>query len=231
VTPLVEATAGLAAAALFATTSALRGARTFHPIGAAFEATFSVDAPAGLGASLFDRPATHDAIVRLSRGIGTGEPLPDVLGLALRVLDAHGAGRHQDLLFVTSGDRPILRHLFVPTTGFEGIRFSSVLPYRVGDRDVLFGARCTDDVGERLLLTDIERNVGTSAVRFSVEIADPTGPWEPVAEIELGEQLPDDTADALRFNPSNTDGAITPIGVFQALRRLSYRASQAARPR
>ena len=228
-TPLVEATAGVAAAALFATTSAIRRARTFHPLGVAFHATFTVDAPARHGAGLVDTPGSHDAIVRLSRGVGLHEPWPDVLGFALRILDARGPGEHQDLLLVTAGDGPIGRRLFIPSIGFGGNRFSSVLPYRLGDRKVLFGARCVDD--ERLLLADLERDPTVDPVRFVIEIAEPLGSWEPVAEVELGERLPDDTAESLAFNPANTGVAITPVGVVQAVRRLSYLASQATRPR
>ena len=228
-TPLVEATFGLAAAALFSTTSAIRHARTFHPIGAAFEATFTVVEPVGVGVKLLDTPGTHDAVVRLSRGVGIREPWPDVLGLALRVLDAHGPGEDQDLLLVTSGEGPIVRHLFVPTTSFDGIRFSSVLPYRLGDRVVLFGARGDDLDGRRLLLTDIERDGTTSPVRFTIDIATSRGAWEPVARLDIGTQLSRRTADDLRFNPANTGGGIRPIGVLQAVRRLSYAASQAGR--
>ena len=228
-TPFVEATAGVAAAALFATTSAIRRARTFHPVGVAFQATFTVDAPARHGAALLDTPGSHPALVRLSRGIGIREPWPDVLGFALRILDTREQDEDLDLLFVTSGDKPIARQLFLPSIGFDASRFSSVLPYRLGDRKVLFGARCLDGA-ERLLLNDLGRDPRSEPVRFAIEIAAPLGPWEPVAEVALGKQLPDHIADSLAFNPSNADASITPVGVFQAMRRLSYRASQSARP-
>ena len=231
-TPLVEATVGAAAAAVFFTTSAIRGARTFHPVGAAFEATFTVDQSAGVGVKLLDAPGTHDAVVRLSRGVGLREPCPDVLGLAVRILDAHGPGEHQDQLLAASGERPIVRHLFVPTSHFHGIRFSSVLPYRVGDRDVLFGARSDDLDGRRLPLNDSGRGgISTVPARFSIEIASPRGAWEPVARLDLARQLPGQAADALRFNPAHTGGGIRPIGMLQAVRRLSYGASQAGRSR
>ena len=105
-----------------------------------------------------------------------------------------------------------------------------MLPYRIGERTVLFGARSIGEGERRLLLTDLAGNPVKEPVRFVIEIAERCGPWEPVAELELGEQLPDDTADSLAFNPSNAGAALTPVGVGQAIRRLSYRASQAARP-
>src|SRR4051794_12115042 len=105
-TPLVDATAGAAAAALFGATSALRRARTFHPDGAAFESTFVVDEPPDrrptpTGSTLFDQAGECPALVRLSRGAGLPEPLPDIFGLAVRVIDAYGPNAHQDLLVNT----------------------------------------------------------------------------------------------------------------------------------
>lgn len=94
-----------------------------------------------------------------------------MLGLAVRILDAHGVGAHQDLLLATSGERPIVRHLFVPATSFDAIRFSSVLPYRLGDRTVVFGARSDDLDGRRRLLSDIEPGDTTTPAQFTIDIA------------------------------------------------------------
>ncbi len=231
VTPIVESTAGVAAAALFATTSAIRRARTFHPVGDGFDATFEVGGRGGHGAPFLDTPARYDALVRLSRGAGLPEPLPDILGVAVRVLDAFGAGRHLDLLMVTSGRRPILRHVFLPSLGFEDDQFSSVLPYRVGDGHVVFGARFVGiDTGRHVHLGDIGRRVAAGAVRLVIEVASVRGPWREVGVVQLGDQMTDARAESLGFDPSNAGGGIQPVGVLQAVRRLSYRASRAARP-
>jgi hypothetical protein len=219
----------VAAAALFASTSALRGARTFHPIGVAFDATFTVDRPAGAGVRLLDVPGTHEAVVRLSRGVGASEPWPDVLGLAVRVFNGHGPATPQDLLLVSSGEQPVLRHLFVPATGFDGIRFSSVLPYRLAGRDVVFGARCEQLDERRLLLADIAGEHGARPLRFSIDMATLRGAWKPIARLDIGRQLSASSAEQLRFNPATSGGGIRPIGALQAVRRLSYGASQAGR--
>lgn len=68
-------------------------------------------APAG--STLLSAPGVHTAIVRFSRSIGAPRPLPDLLGMSLRVLDAYGPDRHQDFLLVTCGARPLLHHVHV----------------------------------------------------------------------------------------------------------------------
>ena len=126
--------------AFWRTLSRLRGKRILHPDGTAYEATLSVTG-GDHGVLLFDVPGEHDAVVRLSRGVGLPKPLPDVLGLAVRLVDVHGPNRHQDLLLVTSVDAPVLHHLILPgPLGTYGQSYSSVLPYRLGDRLALVGA-------------------------------------------------------------------------------------------
>ena len=91
------------------------------------------------GSTLLDEPATWDAIVRFSRALGLPRPLPDLLGVSLRVLDAYGEGRHQDVLMVSSVDLPVLHHIFVPAGDVQQRPYSSSLPYRVGDDRFLLG--------------------------------------------------------------------------------------------
>ena len=224
-TPLVEATAGVAAAAVLGTASAVRRARIFHPDGIAHRATFHV-APGGHGAPLLDREAEHRAVVRLSRGVGLPGSVPDVLGLAVRIEDAHGPGAHQDLLLVTSGSGPVSRHALVPARRFDHPQWSTLLPYRLGGRTVLFGARPLDVPAGADRLEDLD----AESMRFGVDVAPIRAPWERVGVLHLGERLSDAEAEALRFDPSNSGGGIEPAGVVQAIRRLAYRASQRARP-
>lgn len=229
-TPAVEATVGAAAAAVLGAASALRRKRVFHPDGVAFAADLQVGG-ARLGAPLLDDAGRHGAIVRLSRGAGLPRSMPDFLGLAVRVLDAHGAGRHQDLLLVSAGDRPVLRHALVPVRGFDHRRFSTLLPYEVGGRRVVFGARVLGEGGPvPLRLEDLRDRAARTGLRFALELAEASGEWEPIGTIDMGAALPDADGDALRFDPATTGGGIEPVGVVQTVRRLAYRASQAARP-
>src|SRR5215210_1279406 len=130
-----SATPGPVAAAIgggFGALSRLRGARIFHPDGVGYAGALRITRPqTGYpGVPLLQRRGEHRALIRFSRGAGLPEPLPDVLGLALRILDVHGRGRHQDFLLVTSADAPVLHHLLLPgVRGFFAQSFSSVLPY------------------------------------------------------------------------------------------------------
>ncbi len=229
-TPVVEATAGAAAAAVMGIASAVRRKRIFHPDGVAFDATLQVTG-ASHGVALLDVAGRHDCIVRLSRGVGLPSAVPDFLGLALRVPDAHGPGDHQDLLLVSAGDRPVLRHALVPVRSFDHGRYSSLVPYEVGGRKVVFGARRLGAIGaEPLQLDDLRQRAAGDGIRFALELAEPSGDWEAIGVIELGAPWSQQDGDALRFDPANTGGGIEPVGLVQTVRRLAYRASQAARP-
>jgi hypothetical protein len=230
-TPAFESTIGVAASVVFGAASALRDARVFHPDGIAFSAAVAIDGNGPFGAPLLDEPARYSAVVRMSRGAGVREPLPDILGLAIRIEDAHGADAPQDLLMVSSWRRPVLRHALVPVSGFQHEQWSAVLPYRVADRTVLFGARRAGaSGGSRVplggLASAVERG---DPVEFVLEVAGPRTEWRPFARLTLGAALSQVESEGLRYNPANTGGGIEPVGVLQGLRRMSYIASQSAR--
>lgn len=222
--------ATIGAATTFGVLSALRGARIFHPDGVAFDATVEIE-PRGpaYGALLLDSAATYPAVVRLSRGAGVPEPAPDVLGLAVRVLNAYGDGADQDLLLATSGESPGLRHSLLPSPGFADRIFSSVLTYRVGGAHLLFGARATQYVPARTLAAATEA-ADRGRLSYELLVAPVVGPWRRFGTLRVGASLGEGIGDELRFNPWNTGGGIVPEGPLQVLRRSAYVASQTGRP-
>lgn len=214
-----------------------RRARIFHPDGAAFQATLEVRTGAPtVGASTLAGAGRHKAIVRLSRGVGLPSRVPDVLGLALRILDAHGTGRHQDVLLVTSAAPAVGRHSILPSRQFATGFYSSILPYRAGDELVLFGARPVwadgVDLGSASTATfdEVEAELISGRLRFDLLVAGLTAPWTSVGVIDGGRRLSAAEQESLRFNVYNTGEALEPAGVLNAMRRSVYRASQAARP-
>jgi hypothetical protein len=205
------------AAAAFRALSSARGARIFHPRGAGYRGTLRVRSPVPgyAGVPLLSEPGEHEALMRLSRGAGLPAPLPDVLGLSVRLVDVHGPGRHQDFLLVTSLDAPLLHHVLLPTwRGALEHTYSSVLPYRVGEALRLVGA-CPAPAG--------------AGLGFRLALAPLGGRWSAVADVEAGERLSDEETERLAFTPWNTGGGIRPAGALNALRRASYRGSQAGR--
>jgi hypothetical protein len=224
--------------------STLRSARIFHPDGIASRVRVTIrptaeDADASeLGVGLLDRPGSYEGVVRFSRGASLPEPLPDVLGLAVRICDAHGPGGHQDILVGSSLELPVGRQLLLPTIGFRGTTLSSVLPYRLGSDTSIgrgtfwLGARVSDPSGAPLVrLSTLRAAIDADEVSLTLRYASRFGAWRTFADVDIGEPLSDEESDALTFNvDDNTGGGIEPSGFFQALRRHAYAASQAARP-
>src|ERR671914_267831 len=66
------------------------GARVLHPDGIGFAAKLELGGAEAGRDSLLGRRATHPAIVRLSRAIGLPQPIPEPLGVAVRIVDARG---------------------------------------------------------------------------------------------------------------------------------------------
>jgi hypothetical protein len=216
---------------LFEALSAGRGARIFHPAGAAYEARFRALVPTGVGAGVLADPRERPAVVRFSRGLGVPRPLPDFLGLSMRVPDAYGDGAHQDLLLAAAGRRPPGTFVPRPRSTFFGPAFSSLLPYRIGGELVLVGALAADrpPPGAVEPLAELEAALASGPLRFTVAITRLTGRWTPAGVLEIGARLPDESSAALRFNPWNTGGGVEPAGWPNRLRDPAYRGSQAGR--
>lgn len=223
---------GYAAGLALAGVAAIRRGKAVHPHGAVYEAELVVPSHRGALArtELFGTSGRRPALVRFSRSLGLPRPLPDLLGMSLRVPDAYGRGRHQDFLMVTSVDAPVLHHLFVPATDVQQRPYSSSLPYRAGDRTFLVGALPRSQSPRFAAGDELERlaaAAATGALVFDLAVADVWGRFCPAAELRVGNALPPE-ADALPFNPWNTGGGLEPIGLLNRLRDYAYPLSQRA---
>lgn len=232
--PRVPAPVAAATGALFRALSTVRGARIFHPRGVGYEATVAVErpVPGHRGVPLLEQPGEHRAVVRFSRAAGLPEPLPDVLGLSLRIRDLHGRGRHQDLLLVSSADAPLLHHLLLPAPGgFLAQSYSSVLPYRIGGKVRIVGALplSAPRAGRPGAIHELVATAATGKLAFRLGLAPLWGRLDPVATLRVGERLPPDVVEGLAFNPWNCGGGIEPTGPFNGLRRSAYAGSQRGR--
>ncbi|WP_433544993.1 phosphodiesterase [Streptomyces sp. CA-294286] len=79
-----------------------------------------------------DAPGSYPVTARWSLAAGLPRPLPDALGLALRVEDADGPGRCLELLLTSSGRGRWTRHLPFPRTSATRGPYTTLLPYEVG---------------------------------------------------------------------------------------------------
>ena len=222
--------AGRLTGMLFEWISRLRGAKAAHPAGTVYEAVLRVDGGAHVppGATLLATPAEHRAVVRFSRSVGLPPRLPDLFGIAIRLPDVHGRGRHQDFLMVSSVDAPVLHHIFIPVMDAQRAPCSCSLPYRTGDRLLLVGAQPlagSPRPAGRTLDEKLERAAATGQLRFALSIASLAGRFAPVGELRVGKRLPDEM-NGIRFNPWNTGGGLVPAGALNRLRAYAYPASQ-----
>jgi hypothetical protein len=222
----------VALGAILAGVGFVRRAKPVHPHGVTYRARLSVPgATAAPAASmLLSTRGEHDAVVRFSRSLGLPRPLPDLLGMSIRVIDAYGRDRHQDFLLVTSGRRPVLHHVFLPARDVQERPYSSAIPYAAGGRRFVVAALPQDDAPRPAGDDEFERlarAAATGRLTFGLAVAAVPGPFARVATIHVGEPLPD-TLEGLRFSPFNSGGGLQPSGLLNAMRRTAYPLSQRA---
>jgi hypothetical protein len=236
------AAAGPAAAAGFSALAALRRRRSLHPTGVGYRGRLVIrdNDPGRPGVSLFRPGAAYPALLRFSRGAGLPEPLPDALGVAIKLPDAHGPDADQDLLLTSSTDRPLLRRLLFPARSFLRGAFSTALPYDLGGEQVVLlllvpvhaGDGRSASAGPRRrtggALSEL-RAAAVDGLCFELRAAGSVGRSRPIAILKVGEPLHAQETEMLRFNPWTTGPGIRPSGWLNLLRAAAYQASQRSR--
>ena len=224
--------AGLSLGAVLAGLAAARQGKAFHPDGVVHDARLSIagsrEAPPA--AALLSRPGEHRALVRFSRAFGLPRPIPDLLGLSLRVPHAYGDGRHQDFLLVTSADLPVVHHIFLPAVDVQQRPYTSALPYRAAHDLFLVGALPRDDSprpGGENEFDRLQAAAATGRLAFDLAVGPVTGRFRPVGTLHVEGRLGAEL-DALRFNPWNTGGGLEPAGWLNGARDRAYKWSQGA---
>ena len=221
------AVAGPVTAGALGLLAAVRRRRAFHPTGEAFTGTWTA-ADDSLPPLLPSRP--WPVVVRLSKGVGLPGELPDVLGLAIRIVDLQAPGDHQDLLLASSGSSRTTRRLLAPTTDHGGTHYSTITPYRTPLGEGVLWAQATLEgdaepprsvtaAGDRALDGRLHYDIG-------VEVDDVL---HLLGTVRLHERLDDEVAEALRFDPHHPGAGLEPAGPFDGIRRQAYAASRWAR--
>jgi hypothetical protein len=235
------AAAAPAVAAGFYLLAVFRSKRSLHPAGVGYRGWLVVgdDHPGRPEVPLFRPGTVQPALVRFSRGAGLPEPLPDVLGVAVKLPGAYGPGDDQDLLLTSSTDRPLLRRLLFPATSFVRGAFSTALPYELGGKRVVLllvpahtdGSQSAGAVrrGGRAALAELNA-AAAGGLRFELRTASSFGPSQPLATLTTDQPLSPEQTEALRFNPWTTGPGIRPAGWLNLLRDTAYKASQRGRP-
>jgi hypothetical protein len=206
---------------VFRLASAVRGERAIHARGTTVAARLLVPGGARLGVPLFDEPGRHEALVRFSRSVGLPDRLPDILGVAVRVLDAHGPGSPQDLLLDSTLPLPVVRRLPLPRYDFLGATYTSLTQYELGRERHLLAL--LPDTGAPSTPT-VDGLAGRSdGARLRLVAVLGRRSWRELAVLELGSAVPEGRQ--VRFSPDVTGGGIRPVGWLHDLRRDAYRAS------
>ena len=212
------AASGRGLAAVFFVVGRLRRgrAKALHPRGTVLTGRLERLGGFSTGVDWVDDAGSDLVTVRLSRSAGLPPPLPDVLGLAIRV--ALPDSEHGDLLLSTTGRRGVSRFVLRPAVRPWQAFYSSLLPYRTPTGPLLIGAEPAPHAG-----TDAHHGVRLLWSR-------PTGAWRAFGLLELL-PAPARGPDAeLSFDPvlHEVPGLHT-YGWVRRLRQPSYAAARRAR--
>jgi hypothetical protein len=210
---LTTATGTVLGAAFGALARIRPAAKPLHPKGEQVLGTLHRTGAAGKwGVDWLERPGTDRVLIRFSRATGLPPALPDILGLAVRVLNADC---HGDLLLASTGTGVLGRYLLLPRRD-AATEYASLMPYRTPQGPAVLLARCS------------ARTAGDRRPHAGIElfVATPTGPWQPFGRIEL------DPAGAGADPPVSFDpllNAVPGLAPYPWARRLREGAYAAAR--
>jgi hypothetical protein len=141
--------------------------------------------------------------------MGLPAPLPDIDGLALRlVVD----DRDADLLLASTGTGRWTQHLLAPHRSGAVVPLTTLFPFETGAGRVVLG------------LFPADREAAPPAYDLRASIA--SGPWRPLGHLTL-EPLPAEDQPALRFDPiGNTPPGLTTHPAVVRLRDPAYVAAR-----
>jgi hypothetical protein len=176
---LGASTGGAALAAATRSIAFLRPAsKPLHPVGVTLTGRLTrrgSDEPTGV--VWLDEPGQDEVVVRLSRAVGLPSALPDIHGLAMRVLGEETG----DLLLASTGWGRLGRYVLTFGMRPEARPLTSLLPYRTDVGAVVLGARAGES--------------GT----YELSWARYDGDWHPFATLALSDQPA--AEQAISFDP------------------------------
>jgi hypothetical protein len=222
VADLVQLAGRLVAVPLGALARGRRG-RPMHPRGAVFDAVLErTGSTPPWGVPWLDAADRAAVVVRMSRGAGLPAPLPDLLGLAIRL---PGDAGPIDLLLTSAGRGAVTRLVPVPRRDSAAV-YSSIMGYR-SDAGVVRFAAVPDGHGVPSQPGPLAGVVARAGLRFTLAAARGAGPWRPFARLVL--TSPTDPLDCdVRFDAvSNPPPGLVPDGPAARFRAPAYARARA----
>ena len=226
----ISSTIGRALAAVFAGMLLLRRPRPIHPRGVELEGEITWSGTSQSGIRWIDDPPTEPerVVARASRSIGIPAPLPDVVGLALRI---ESGGEFADLELASTGVGVPGRFGLLLHRSPSRAHLGTLLPY-VGDRGpILIAARTMTPLDLPTALPELATRLQTDAWHLRLYAARLRGPWHPFADVVL-RTTPRRRDSPLRFDAGRRllPGARLPEWI-RAVRQPSYdRVQRGSRP-
>ncbi|MFG6504072.1 hypothetical protein [Microbacterium sp. P05] len=217
--------AGRALRALFAALLLVRRPRPIHARGRMLRGELVwLGTPVRSGIQWIDEPAPGpvELTARLSRSIGLPAPLPDVIGLALRL---EADGRPADIELASTGFGPATRFALLAHRSPSSARLGTLLPYRSDLGPLLL---CARTVSEPLPSggSALDEALRRAPWRLRLSFAHGRGLWHPFADLSLALVDPQ-PIDDLRFDAVRR--ALPGAGTYawvRALRQPSYHLAQ-----
>ncbi|MGY1638899.1 phosphodiesterase [Geodermatophilus sp. SYSU D00742] len=225
--PDLSRTAGRVVAVPLGALARHRRGKPMHPRGVVVEAVLErAGGPEAEGAPWLAEQGSREVLVRLSRGAGLPAPLPDLLGLAVRV----PGDPPVDLLLSSTGRGRLTR--FVPALRRDAATaYSSIMGYR-SDAGTLHLAAWPESPAS--LPSDPEPLAAAITARrpvFTLAAARGGGAWHPFGRLALLAPVsgtdPDVRFDAVRNPPPG----LLPDGPMARFRAPAYAAARAGRSR
>lgn len=171
------------ASAPFRWGSALRQRRVFHPDGVLAEGLIERVAPAHSGLPV----PSGGVVARVSKAVGMPGALPDVIGLALRIMPQADLNGGWDILLASAGSGLVGRTIGLrPVTSWTGHTMTSLVPLRYREINWWLRARIATRIdGVGVSLASVRDQLDRGEIEVELDQARGTSYFCPLARATL----------------------------------------------
>jgi hypothetical protein len=180
--------------------AAVRHRRVFHPDGVLTTGSITRLAPPGDGLPIEDAAGV---VARISKGLGTPGPVPDVIGLAMRLPALPLGATPWDILLASAGTSTAGRVLGVrPVLRWTDQTMSSLMPLRYDGGNWWLSARMSTATGTfGVSLESVRDRLRIGRIDFDIEQACGAEAFRPLARLTVGAVIAPDEAHDVAFDP------------------------------
>ena len=209
--------------------SAIRGKRFFHPVGVLAEGSIERLAPASEGLPI----RSADVLARVSKATGTPGPLPDFIGLAIRVPPSRETDKPWDVLLVSAGSGMLARAVALrPATSWNGQTLTTLMPLHYKGSHWWLRARTAGDIdGVGLSLDNVRKRLEQGPIQVALDQACGRRDFAPLARLTLTSAVDAERRGDVAFDPviNTAPGLHLSPGWLADLRARAYHRSREGR--